>query len=142
MFGSIEKTLEEGAKDPVAVPSEWSVSFSIANGLCTWQGLEAVRGSNGYARSSNDKETLEMQLLLASTEGIYAEASSCTSLVALAKLAKEGKIGPNQKAVAVLTSTGLKDPATTKEQLPPVPTIQPEMDALREALSSAYGLSI
>lgn len=142
VFGSIEKTLEEGAKDPVAVPSEWSVSFSIANGLCTWQGLEAVRGSNGYARSSNDKETLEMQLLLASTEGIYAEASSCTSLVALAKLAKEGKIGPNQKAVAVLTSTGLKDPATTKEQLPPVPTIQPEMDALREALSSAYGLSI
>ncbi len=142
VFGSIEKTLATGSKDPVSVPSEWSVSFSIANGLCTWQGLEAVRASNGYARSSNDKETMEMQLMLASSEGIYAEASSCTSLVALAKLAKEGKIAPDQKVVAVLTSTGLKDPASTKEKLPPVPTIQPEMDALRDALQSAYGLSI
>lgn len=142
VFGSIEKTLAVGAKDPVSVPSEWSISFSIANGLCTWQGLEAVRGSNGYARSSNDQETMDMQLLLASSEGLYAEASSCTSLVALAKLAKEGKIGPDQKVVAILTSTGLKDPATTREHLPPVPTIQPEMGALRAALQSAYGLSI
>ena len=142
VFGSMEKTLGEGARDPVSVSSEWSVSFSIANGLCTWQGLEAVRGSDGYARSSHDEETMAMQLLLASTEGIYAEASSVTSLVALEKLAREGKIGPDQTAVAVLTSTGLKDPATTREHLPPVPQIQPEMDQLRAALRGAYGLSI
>lgn len=142
VFGSVEKTLAEGAKDPVPVDSQWSVSFSIANGLCTWQGLEAVRGSEGYARSSNDEETMAMQLLLASSEGIYAEASSCTGLVALAKLAKEGKIGADQKVVAVLTSTGLKDPASTREKLPAVPTIQPEMDELRAALKDAYGLTI
>lgn len=142
VFGSIETTIANGAKDPVTVPSDWSISFSIANGLCTWQGLEAVRGSDGYARSSSDEETMEMQLLLGATEGIYAEASSCTSLVALAKLAKEGKIAPDQKVVAVLTSTGLKDPATTKKHLPSVPTIQPEMDELRVALKDAYNFDI
>ena len=142
VFGSLQKTIESGAKDPVTVPSEWSVSFSIANGLCTWQGLQAVRGSNGYARSSSDKETLAMQKLLASTEGLYAEASSVTSLVALAKLASEGKIKPQDKVVAVLTSTGLKDPATTQKQLPAVPEIQPTMAELRAALQKSYNMSI
>ena len=142
VFGSLQKTIESGAKDPVTVPSEWSVSFSIANGLCTWQGLQAVRGSNGYARSSSDKETLAMQKLLASTEGLYAEASSVTSLVALAKLASEGKIKPQDKVVAVLTSTGLKDPATTQKQLPAVPEIQPTMEELRAALQESYNMSI
>lgn len=83
-----------------------------------------------------------MQALLASREGIYAEASSVTSLVALAKLAKEGKIAPGQKAVAVLTSTGLKDPGTTRKFLPPVPTINPNMDELRTALKDAYGMEL
>lgn len=142
VFGSLQKTIESGAKDPVAVPSEWSVSFSIANGLCTWQGLQAVRGSNGYARSSSDKETLAMQKLLASTEGLYAEASSVTSLVTLGKLAAEGKIKPEDKVVAVLTSTGLKDPATTQKELPPVPQIQPDMAELRAALRDSYNVNI
>ena len=83
-----------------------------------------------------------MQLLLGSLEGIYAEASSVTTLVAAAKLAKEGKIGPDDKVVAVLTSTGLKDPGSTQKVLPAVPTIQPEMDELRAALKDAYGVSI
>ena len=142
VFGSLEQTIAAGEENPKVVPSDWSISFSIANGQCTWQGLEAVRKSGGYARSSNDKETMDMQLLLASTEGIYAEASSVTSLVALAKLAKEGKIAPGQKAVAVLTSTGLKDPATTREHLPAVPTINPTMDELRAALKDSYGVTI
>ena len=142
VFGSMEQTLAQGQEAPQVVPSEWSVSFSIANGQCTWQGLEAVRKSQGYARSSSDQETMEMQALLASREGIYAEASSVTSLVALAKLAKEGKIAPGQKAVAVLTSTGLKDPGTTRKFLPPVPTIDPNMDELRTALKNAYGMEL
>ena len=142
VFGSLQKTVESGAKDPVPVPSEWSISFSIANGLCTWQGLTAVRGSKGYARSSSDEETLAMQRQLASTEGIYAEASSVTSLVALAKLADEGKIAPDDTVVAVLTSTGLKDPVTTQKILPDAPQIKPDMVELRAALKDCYNMII
>lgn len=142
VFGSMEQTIAEDAENPVSVPSDWSISFSIANGMCTWQGLESVRKSNGYARKSTDEETIAMQLLLASTEGIYAEASSVTSLVALAKLAKEGKISATDKAVAVLTSTGLKDPATTRKHLPEVPVIQPNMEELRTALKASYDMEL
>lgn len=142
VFGSMEKTIADNEENPVATTYEHSISFSIANDRCTWQGLEAVRKSNGYARSSSDVETAAMQLLLSSTEGIYAEASSVTSLVALSKLAQEGKISSTDKVVAVLTSTGLKDPATTKEHLPAVPTINPNMDELREALKTSYQVDI
>ena len=142
VFGSLQKTVEEGIDDPAVVPAQWSVSFSIASGQCTWQGIETVRASNGYARSSSDEETIAMQLRLGAAEGIYAEASSVTSLVAIEKLVKEGKIQPEDRVVAVLTSTGLKDPATTRANLPPVPTINPTMEELRAALSDSYDLSI
>lgn len=143
VYAPIETALAKNDGKPLSMPTnDWSVSFSIATSTATWQGIEAVRGSDGYARSSSDEETMQMQLLLGSLEGIYAEASSVTTLVAAAKLAKEGKIGPDDKVVAVLTSTGLKDPGSTQKVLPAVPTIQPEMDELRAALKDAYGVSI
>ena len=83
-----------------------------------------------------------MQLLLGSTEGIYAEASSVTTLVAAAKLAKEGKIKDSDRIVAVLTSTGLKDPGATQKHLPEVPVIQPVMSELRVALKDFYDVTI
>lgn len=143
VYHSMEETLRQGGERPITTEGEdWSVSFSIAGTTCTYQGLEAVRRTDGYARSSDDAETMEMQLKLAGAEGIYAEASSCTTLVAAHKLAKEGKIGPGEKVVAVLTSTGLKDPGTTRKYLPPVPTIQPDMAELKAALKDAYGVEI
>lgn len=142
VFGSMEKTLQQGSESPVGVEKNWSVSFSIAGSMCTYQGLVAVRGSNGYARSSNDEESMRMQVLLASTEGLYAEAASVTSLVAAAKLAQEGCIGKDDKVVAVFTSSGLKDPSSTKACLPAVPVIEPEIEQLRSVLKDAYGVCI
>ena len=142
VFGSMEQTLAVHADRPVAVGSSWSVSFSIAGSLCTWQGLESVASTNGYARCSNDAETLRMQILLARTEGLYAENSSVTSLVCAGKLAAEGKIGPDDTVVAVLTSTGLKDPVTTQKNMPTVPHINPDRDELRKALANSYGIKL
>lgn len=142
VFGSLQQTLEDQTDRPVSVPTGPSVSFSISTGQCTWQALEAVRASNGYARSSSDAETMEMQRMLAASEGIYAEASSVTGLVALSKLAQEGAIRPEQTAVVVLTSTGLKDPASTQALLPAVPTIAPNLEELRAALAASYGMRV
>ena len=142
VFGSMEQTLANHADRPVAVDSSWSVSFSIAGSLCTWQGLESVVSTNGYARCSSDAETLKMQGLLARTEGLYAENASVTALVVAGKLAAEGKIGRDDKVVAILTSTGLKDPTTTQKNMPSVPHIDPNMDELRRALDNSYGIRL
>ena len=140
--GPRKKTLQTGSEFSEYVENNWSVAFSIGGNRCTYQGLEAVRKSRGYARTSTDEETMQMQLKLASLEGIYAEASSVTTLVAAAKLAREGKISGADRVVAVLTSSGLKDPLTTQKYLPAPPLIEPEMGQLRAALADAYGVKI
>lgn len=142
VYGSMEKTLALHSDYPVRTHSEWSVSFSIGGSCCTYQGLEAVRKSHGFARSSDDDETMKMQIQLAQLEGIYAEAASVTTLVAAKKLAAEGHITDADTVVAVLTSTGLKDPSSTKAYMPTPPFIEPNIQSLRKVLKNTYGLDM
>lgn len=142
VFGSLKSTLEKKSDKPLQVPSKWSVSFSIAGSLGTYQGLTALKESNGVAEISNDDETIEMQKRLALTEGIYAETSSVTPLVVLDKLRKNNVIKEDDKAVAIITSTGLKDPGETAKHLPKVPLIEPNLDNLFKSLKENYGYSI
>lgn len=142
VFGSLKKTLHEFASYPLNVPYEWSKSFSIASGKGTYQSLQALKESRGMAEVSRDEETMEMQRLLASTEGIYAEAASVTSLVAISKLRKQGNIGRDDVVVSVMTSTGLKDPQATAEMLPPVETIQPNLKDLKALLKANYDMDL
>ena len=142
VWGSLKETLARGTDVPVAVPSDWSVSFSIGGPRGTYQGYAALKESGGCAETASDPETLAMQRLLASSEGIYAENASVTTLVAIQKLAAQGKIRPDDRVVAIISSSGLKDPATTARELPEVPVISPESEALREALGRFYGAKL
>lgn len=142
VFGSLKKTLQESAEQPLSVPSEWSKSFSIGGGIGTYQSLQTLRESNGLAEVSHDEETMEMQKVLASTEGIYAEAASLTSLVALSKLRKKGNIQTDDVVVGVVTSTGLKDPKSTAERLPAVEIIEPDLKDLKHLLKTNYDMEI
>lgn len=142
VFGSLATTFEQKANMPVAVKTAPTVSFSIRGGMGTYQGYTAIKESNGLAHTSSDEETKEMQLLLAKTEGIYAEAASVTNFVVIKKLVEEKKIARNEKVVAIVTSSGLKDVAMTANQLPTPPTINPVESELCEALKSAYGFLI
>lgn len=143
VYGSLKKSLEDLSAGPVEVPTQqWSKSFSIASGKGTYQGLAALKESNGMAETSNDEETMQMQKLLASSEGIYAEASSVTSLVSLSKLRQAGKINEDDIVVAVITSSGLKDPGSTGELLPQVEVINPNFADLEKVLKNSYGVNL
>lgn len=138
-FGSAKTTIAQNEEFPVGVPTKPSIQPSIAVGYATYQAVNAIRDSKGAAECSEDQESLEMQKLLARTEGIYAETASVSSLVVAKKLLEQGKIDPNQKVVVVITSTGLKDPATSRLYLPDPPAIEPTPESWREALKSVYG---
>lgn len=143
VYGSLKQTLEQKAPNPLAVPTEnWSVSFSIAGSRGTHQGYAALLESNGLAETSSDTETMNMQLKLAKTEGIYAEASSVTTLVAIKKLLLLGKIKPDDTVVAIITSSGLKDPESTATMLPQVPLINPDKKELADALKHNYDIVV
>ena len=128
----------------ITVPKDrdWTVSFSIGGDTSTMQAYAAMKESDGMAETSNDDETMAMQALLGRMEGIYAEASSVTTLVAIEKLAAAGKIPADATVVAVISSSGLKDPESTAERMPAVPTIQPNFEELGRALREDYGVDL
>lgn len=143
VYGSLKETLKQKASEPLVVNTgSWTVSFSISGPRGTNQGYAALRESNGLAETSSDDETMKMQLKLAKLEGIYAEASSVTTLVAIKKLAISGEIKPNDRVVAVITSSGLKDTGSTAKVLPEIPLINPDKKELLSALKSNYGIVI
>jgi threonine synthase len=140
--GSLKASLGKQTKELVEVPYKPSIAFSIANELGTWQGYTALKESDGIAETANDPEIIDMQLKLARTEGIYAETSSVSALVAVEKLVKQGTIRKDDEVVVVITSTGLKDPNETAKYLLDIPIIGANPKDLVEAAKKYYGLVI
>ena len=136
-FGPLAEALAAGSETAGPVPVRPSVAFSTASPYGTQQSLEALRSSGGAAVATpDDEEIIAAQLALAGQAGIYLEASSATAAVALRKAAAEGLIGPDETAVIIGTSSGLKDVGTTAARLSEVPVIEPSIEALDGVLAA------
>jgi threonine synthase len=70
--------------------------------------LEAVKESKGLAISVSDEEIFSAEQELAKLEGIFAEPASAATYAALKKLANQRIIGEADKAVCLITGSGLK----------------------------------
>jgi threonine synthase len=142
-FGPLAHALERGLQAPEPVPAPASsVAFSIASPYGTWQGLAALRESGGGGVRLTDEGVLEAQRALAREEGLFVEPSSAAALTAVMQLAGRGALDAEQTVVIVLTSSGLKDPASTRTWLPPVPSADGGFDRLLGVLQEAYGLAL
>lgn len=137
-FGPLANALEKGVNYVEEVPIKNSVAISIASNISTYQGLKALVDSGGTAVTVTDRELMEMQLKLAKLEGIYAEVSSVASLVGAGKLRDSGWIQPKERIVCMTTSSGLKDPNTTANNLPEVPTAGHSIEELMIILKETY----
>jgi len=140
-FGILEEAIKEGRKYPKQIEHEPSIALSIAGFLSTYQGLHAIRDSGGKAVATEDEELLEMQKMLGK-DGIFAEAASVASLVAIKKLKDEGRIDRNDVVVAVVTGSGLKDISPTQKYLPQIPVIKPNFDELKKVLMEVYNYKL
>jgi threonine synthase len=139
-FGPLKNALSKGLDYVEEVPGdEWTVAFSTGTRYSTYQALKVLLDSGGMAETASDKEIMEMQWELASREGMYGEAAGVLTLAVIRKLREMGKIGEEEIVVALVTSGGLKDPATTRKFLPDIPSVEPNLEALREGLARAYG---
>jgi threonine synthase len=70
--------------------------------------VDAVRTRHGSAATATDAEIFDAIDLLGATEGILTEPAGGTTIAATARLAQEGKIGPDETVVAVISGNGLK----------------------------------
>ncbi len=136
VFGPYTRALADGTDTAGPVPADKSVAFSIASPVGTYQGLAAIRESGGYAVATpDDDEIMAMQLDLAASDGVYLEASSVLPLLAVRRLAQDGRLGPDEVVVTIGTSTGLKDIDATAERLPIPAVAEPTLTGLDRALA-------
>lgn len=141
-FGPLADALENDRDHLEPVETDETVAFSIGAGIGTYQGLTALRESDGTAVVADDATLRELQRRLGAETGLYAEASAVAAVAGARTLAERGEIARDDTVVAMNTSTGLKDTAMTAETLPEVPTIEPSVAALRTALADHYDVHI
>jgi threonine synthase len=70
--------------------------------------VDAVRSRGGSAAAVSDEEIWSAIDLLGATEGILTEPAGGTTIATTARLAQEGKLGPDEVVVAIISGNGLK----------------------------------
>ena len=115
-------------------PATIAKSLAIGNPADGFYALEAVRSSGGALAAVTDDEIAEHMLLLARTEGIFAETAGGVTIATLAKLAAEGVVRPDERVVAYVTGHGLKTLEAVADRVGPTATIAPTMAAFADAV--------
>ena len=138
--GSFAAAMQSGAEQaPVCSRETPTMATSIGAAQGTYQGLAALRASNGCAVFVSDEEILDWQARLGKSEGVYAEPSAAATLPAIARLRAAGTIKPDERVVALFTAGGLKDPGPGARRLAPAPDIPGDLDDAVRALKESYG---
>jgi threonine synthase len=99
---------------PIDEPETIATAIRIGNPASWATAIAARDESGGRIEAVTDDEILAAYRMLAEEEGIFCEPSSAASVAGIARLASAGEIPPDTLVVAVLTGTGLKDPATAE----------------------------
>ena len=120
-------------------PHTIAKSLAIGNPADGVYALDAVRASGGALGAVTDDEIVEGIVLLARTEGIFAETAGGVTIATLAKLAASGVVRPDERVVAYVTGHGLKTIDAVAPTVGPSATIAPTLDAFARAVPVEEG---
>ncbi len=115
---------------PVDEPETIATAIRIGRPARGDEALAAVRDSGGAIDAVSDEEIIAAYQLVASTEGVFCEPASATSIAGLLKHAGEGRLEKGSTVVCVLTGHGLKDPDTAIETGPEVIRSGPDYESV------------
>lgn len=87
-----------------------ATGINIANPSMRDSVLRIVQESGGMIHSVSDEELLAAQSSLARKEGVGAEPTASVTVAAYARARREGRIGPGEVVVAIVTGHILKAP--------------------------------
>jgi threonine synthase len=106
-------------------PDTIAKSLAIGNPADGPYVLDVCRRTDGAVESVTDDEIREAILLLARTEGIFAETAGGVTVATLKKLVETGQLDPSQETVVFNTGDGLKTLDAISGQVGPAATIEP-----------------
>lgn len=120
--------------EPVEKPTSMVESLAIGDPASGYEALRIIRKTGGFADAPSDAEVLRAQVLLARTEGVYAEPAGGTVVAALKRAAADGRIGRDERVVVNITGNGLKTPHVLQPSFPPLEPIPANLNAVRSYL--------
>jgi len=106
--GPIATAILEGGEIEPQTPHTAAHSIAIGAPGDGTLVLDAVRSRQGSAATASDEEIFGAIDLLGATEGLLTEPAGGTTIACTARLAAEGRIGPEETVVAVISGNGLK----------------------------------
>jgi len=116
-------------------PQTVAKSLAIGNPGDGYYAIKAIGSSGGHAEAVSDEEIIEGIVLLARTEGIFAETAGGVTVAVLKKLAESGRIAPDELTVAYITGNGLKTQVALKGRLDSVVHCEPTLRSFEKALA-------
>ncbi len=117
-------------------PETVATAIRIGNPASWKQAVQALEESMGQINIVTDAEILSAQKLIASTEGIFCEPASASSVAGLRKLIGGNYFAEKDIVVCTLTGNGLKDPDTASRDVSPPLAAKP---VLSEVLKLIQG---
>ncbi|MDC7789013.1 pyridoxal-phosphate dependent enzyme [Rhodoplanes sp. TEM] len=138
VYGSLAAALADGGDVPPEMPkTRDTVAGSIGATRGTFQALDVLRRSGGTAVAVADADAMRWQARLAADEGLYVEPSTAVAFAAIQTLRGDDRIARSATVVALLTASGLKDPAATDAVAAPALPVPADTGAALAALRSA-----
>lgn len=133
---AVVHALRDGSEDVTAVADAHSVADSLVvqtprnARLC----LRRVRESGGAGVAVSDEAILAAIARLARTTGVFAEPAAAAALAGLEAALEEGLIDRGERAVLLVTGTGLKDVPAALRAVHRPPPVAPDLEAVAERL--------
>jgi threonine synthase len=115
-------------------PKTIAKSLAIGNPADGYYALRTVWDTDGHVEMVSDREIVEGIVLLAETEGIFAETAGGVTIAVLRKLVKQGFIRPRDVTVAYITGHGLKTQEAVQDAVGEPVRIQPTLSSFEEIL--------
>jgi threonine synthase len=133
---AIASALRSGASAPSPVTDAASVADSLVvnaprNAIMA---LKEVRASGGTGVLVSDDEILDAMGHLARKTGVFAEPAAAAALAGLLAALREGLVARDERAVLLVTGTGLKDVPAAIRRAPIPKPVPPDLRAVEQLL--------
>jgi threonine synthase len=123
-----------GAVRPV-IADTIAKSLAIGNPADGYFALDAVHNTGGVMEDVTDEEVAEGMVLLARTEGVFAETAGGVTVATLRKLVEQGRVAADERTVAVISGLGLKTLDAVADRVGPTFSITTGLDDFTTALN-------
>lgn len=113
---------------PVRKPNTIAKSLAIGDPADGYFAIKVMRETGGWGEDVSDPEIADAMLLLARTEGIFAETAGGVTLAVTKKLIEAGKIPRDEEIVICITGNGLKTQDAVANVVDQHVVIRPNID--------------